>query len=41
MNWLWWTLLGICTFAVVLFCISCAWLSHYLDVHEDDKEDWF
>ena len=41
MNWLWWTLIGIFVFAVVLFFISCAWLSHYLEVHDDDKEDWF
>lgn len=42
MNWLWWTLIGIVVFAVVLFFVSCAWLSHYLDGHDEhDREDWF
>ena len=42
MNWLWWTLIGIVVFAVVLFFVSCAWLSHYLDGHDEhDGEDWY
>ena len=44
MNWLWWTLIGIIVFAVVLFFISCAWLSHYLDGHDghdDEQGGWY
>lgn len=44
MNWLWWTLIGIVVFAVVLFFISCAWLSHYLDghdEHDDEQGGWY
>ncbi len=43
MNWLFWTLVGIVAFTTGLFFFSCAWLSHYLDRHDDDdnKGDWY
>ena len=41
MSWLWWALIGIFVFAAALFFLSCAWLWHYLEWHDDDTEDWY